>query len=133
MIGRLFHLAAIGCLVGSAVYAYSTKYGTIYLAEEVSKAKQKVRKEKDGIAVLKAEWQHLNKPDRLQALAQKHLTLQNLEIWQIARFEDAPLRGAKGDAIGAKLEAFGALEPTATPKSEPAAKAATKTPGGKKP
>lgn len=129
---RLLHLIAIGALVASAVYAYSIKYDTVFLAEQVAKLKNRMQKEKDTIAVLKAEWQKVNRPERLQALASRHLDLQPLQINQIVRFADLPPRQPKIDAIGRKLEALGLAAPTSTPQD--AAPKSARTPGtGKTP
>ncbi len=128
MIVRFLHLIAIACLLGSAAYAYSIKYDTLYHSEQVAKLKTKVQRERDSIAVLRAEWQHLNRPDRLQAAAEKHLDLQPLHIHQLARLSDLPNRPNRGDEIGRKLEALGALEPTATPKDKRTAAADARTP-----
>jgi hypothetical protein len=128
---RLIHFIAICCLIASAGYAYSIKYDTLYYAEQVAKLKAQAQKERDGIAVLKAEWHLLNRPDRLQAAADRHLDLQQLSVQQLARLSDIPNRQPRGDEIGRKLEALGLLQPTATPKdSRPAdpRTATTRTP-----
>ncbi len=111
---RFLHLIAIAILLGSAGYAYSIKYETLYHAEEVAKLKSRLQKERDSISILKAEWQHLNRADRLQAAVERHLDLQPLTVQQLARFSDLPARAAKTDEIARKLESLG-LGPTATP------------------
>lgn len=108
---RFLHIFAIAALIASAGYAYSIKYDTIYYAEQVAKLKSRIQREKDAIAVMRAEWQHLSRPDRLQALAERHLELQPLAVAQIVRFGDLPEPQAKVDSIGRKLEALG-LGPT---------------------
>ncbi|MEZ0170024.1 hypothetical protein [Microvirga sp. TS319] len=113
---KLLHIVAISALIASAGYAYSIKYETLYYAEQVAKLKSKVQRERDAIAVLQAEWQYLDRPDRLQAAADQHLDLQPLKIQQLARLSDLPNRPERGDEIGRKLEALGLLGPTATPK-----------------
>ncbi|HEX2136856.1 MAG TPA: hypothetical protein VHG30_13285 [Microvirga sp.] len=115
---KLLHFAAISALVGSAGYAYSIKYETLYHAEQVAKLKAKLQRERDAIAVLRAEWQHLNRPDRLQVAVERHLDLQPLGVQQMARLSDLPNRPPREDGIGRKLEALGLLEPTATPKDK---------------
>jgi hypothetical protein len=79
------------------------------------------------IAVLKAEWHLLNRPERLQAAAERHLDVQPLGILQLARLSDLPERPPRADEIGRKLEALGLLEPTATPKDARAGDARTPT------
>ncbi|MET0745253.1 MAG: hypothetical protein ABWY78_17920 [Microvirga sp.] len=127
---RLLHFIAISALIASAAYAYSIKYETLFYAEQVAKLKSKVQRERDAIAVLHAEWQFLNRPDRLQAAADQHLDLQPLKIQQLARLSDLPDRPAREDEIGRKLEALGLLAPTSTPKdrSGDARTPATQTP-----
>ena len=118
---KLLHFAANSALVGSAGYAYSIKYETLYHAEQVVKLKGKVQRERDAIAVLRAEWAHLNRPDRLQAAVESHLDLKPMSVQQLARLADLPNRPPREDGIGRKLEALGLLEPTSTPKDKGAA------------
>jgi hypothetical protein len=115
---RLLHIIAISMLIASAGYAYSIKYDTLYYAEQVAKLKSKVQRERDALAVLQAEWQYLDRPDRLQAAADQHLDLQPLKIQQLARLSELPSRPEREDEIGRKLEALGLLEPTSTPKDK---------------
>jgi hypothetical protein len=122
---RFIHLIVICGLIASAGYAYSIKYETLYDAEQVAKLKAQAQKERDAIAVLRAEWHLLNRPDRLQAAADRHLDLQQLSIQQLARLSDLPERQPRGDEIGRKLEALGVLQPTATPKDNRAGDART--------
>jgi cell division protein FtsL len=125
---KLLHVIAIGALVSSAVYAYSIKYETTLEAEQLQKLKAQAQRERDAIAVLKAEWQYLNRPDRLQALADRHLDLQPLQITQIVRMPDIRYRGPKADPIGRKLEDLGLALPTETPRDH---KTNTVTPGAR--
>lgn len=104
---KVLHVAAIGALVSSALYAYTIKYDTTLHAEQLAKLKAKAVRERDAIAVLKAEWQYLNRPDRIQPLADKHLALQPLGIGQIVRMQDIPVKGPKVDSIAKKMEDLG--------------------------
>ena len=124
---RLLHMMAITALIASAAYAYSIKYETLYQAEQVAKLRTKIQREKDAIAVIKAEWQHLDRPDRLQAAVDRHLDLQPMSIHQLARLSDLPLKPERGDEIGRKLEALGVFEPTSTPKDKRPSDARTPT------
>lgn len=113
---KLLHVVAICALVSSALYAYTIKYETTLEAEQLQKLKAKAQRERDAIAVLKAEWQFLNRPERIQALADRHLDLQPFSIGHVVRASDIPMRGPKVDAIGRKLEDLGLGLPTETPK-----------------
>lgn len=112
--GRLSALLAVLLLMGSAIYAYSVKYESIVLAEQIAKHKLKIAREKESIALLKAEWQFLNRPDRIQALVEQHSDLQPLQIQQIARWSDVPLRKDNEDKIGQKLDALGLADVTSS-------------------
>jgi hypothetical protein len=113
---QVLHVVAIGGLIASATYAYTIKYETLYHGEQLAKLKQRSQKEREAIAVLKAEWQHLNRPDRLQMLSERHLALQPLAANQLVRFSDIPAKAPKVDDIGRKLEALGLSDdlPTAS-------------------
>ena len=122
---RFIHMIVICGLILSAGYAYSIKYATLFHAEQVAKLKTQAQKERDAIALLKAEWHLLNRPDRLQAAADRHLDLQQLNIQQLARLSDLPDRPQRSDEIGRKLEALGLMQPTATPKDNRTGEART--------
>ncbi len=115
---RLLNVVAILGLIGSAIYAYSIKYDTLYQAGQVSKAKSQLHKERQAIAVLRAEWQLLTRPDRLQAAVERHLALEPIGVNHLGRLADLPARPDRGDEIGRLLAA------TATPKEKPSSRAA---------
>lgn len=110
---RFVHLLAITILVASAGYAYSIKYETLYYAETLTKLKAKLQREREAIAVSKAEWALLTRPDRLQRMVERHLDLQPMSIAQLARLSDLPNRPQRSDVIAAKLDALG-IEPVVT-------------------
>lgn len=126
---KLLHVIAIGALVSSAVYAYTIKYETTLDAEHLQKVRAKAQRERDAIAVLKAEYQFLTRPDRLQSLADRHLDLQAFSVRQVVQISDIPKRGPKVDAIGRKLQDLGLGLPTETPFDRKASGATT--PGGR--
>ena len=59
---RLFNIFSILALLGSAVYAYSIKYETMFRTEQIAKCATKIQEEKDAIGMLRAEWALLRVP-----------------------------------------------------------------------
>ncbi|GGK35751.1 cell division protein FtsL [Salinarimonas ramus] len=113
---KILHVAAIAGLIGSAVWAYSIKYETIRQTEELARLERAIEREREMIAVLRAEWAFLNRPDRVETLADAHLPeVVPFSVEHLARFEDLPDRPPDADEIGAKLQALGLGAPTATP------------------
>ena len=74
-------------LVGLAAVIYQVKYESRELDQSVSSLQQKIAEERDVIAVLRAEWSHLNRPARLERLARAHLGLRPAEPSQFASYE----------------------------------------------
>jgi cell division protein FtsL len=124
---RLLNVLAILALIGCAVYAYTIKYETIYRAEQIAKMKHEIQAERDKIGVLRAEWAHLARPERIQELATKYLDLQQLSLTQVVPAAAIPEKTARVDTIGRKLETLGLGEPTNTPRGK--TEASGKTPG----
>jgi cell division protein FtsL len=122
---RFLNILAIAALIGSAVYAYKIKYETIYRAEQINKMKHEILAERDAIGVLRAEWAHLARPERIQELATKYLDLQPLSLTQVVTASALPDKAARVDAIGRKLETLGLGEPTNTPRGKTAPSATT--------
>ena len=115
MIWRLMHAVAILGLIGSAAYVYGVKYRTIYASEQLVKTRHLIAKEKDAINLLRAEYAHLARPDRVQALADAKLGMQPLSLSQIATVNDLPEAQPKVDSIGRTLEELGFMKDSATP------------------
>ena len=125
---RLLNVLACLALLGSAVYAYSIKYQTLYRAEQIAKMKREIAAARDTIGMQRADWAFLTRPARLQPLADKYLDLQQTTVGQIATLAALPERAARVDAIGRKLEMLGLGEPTNTPQG---AAPATPSTGGR--
>jgi cell division protein FtsL len=109
------HAAAIVALIGSAAYVYGVKYRAIYASEQLVKTRHLIAKEKDAINLLRAEYAHLARPDRVQALADAKLGMQALSLSQIATVNDMPEAQPKVDSIGRTLEQLGFMKDSATP------------------
>jgi cell division protein FtsL len=112
---RLMHGVAIASLIGSAAYVYGVKYETIYASEQLVKTRHLIDKEKDAINLLRAEYAHLARPDRVQALADAKLGLMPLALNQIATVEELPDAQPKVDSIGRTLESLGFTADNSTP------------------
>jgi cell division protein FtsL len=125
---RYLNVLAIAGLIGSAVYAYSIKYETMLFAEQIVKARQDIASEHDKIEMLRAEWAYLTRPERIQALADQHLDLQQLSLDQIVKVTDLPDRAPKVDGIGRELESLGLAVPTNTPHADRSAVNGAATP-----
>ncbi len=87
---RILHAFAIAALIGSAAYVYGVKYRTIYASEQLVKTRHLIDREKDAINLLRAEYAHLARPDRVQALADSKLGLEPLALSQIATVNELP-------------------------------------------
>ena len=114
---RILNVLAVLALIGSAAYAYQIKYETAYYAEQLAKTRHQLDKERDNIGVLKAEWAHLARPERLQGLSDKFLDLKAPSLMQVVKAAEMPNKAAKFDAIGRKLDTLGLGLPTNTPQN----------------
>jgi cell division protein FtsL len=110
---RVFNVLAIAALVGSAIYAYSIKYETIFRAEKIVQLRQQIKSEEDSIAMLKAEWEHVSRPERIKALADQFLDLRQPSLRQIVPIEALP---DKKDVTSAIPNAPARTDPTNTPR-----------------
>lgn len=129
---RLLNILAVAALISSAVYAYTIKYQTAYRLEQITKTKLEIKAERDAIAVLRAEWAYMTRPERLQPLADKYLPeLKPLQVSQLVPATALPQK-TRSDAIGAKLSEIGLSAP-ATPSAQPSAPTTTPKPQAAKP
>jgi hypothetical protein len=109
---RFVHLIVVAALVAAAADVYKIKFESTMRAEQVARLAAEIKRERDAIAALRAEWALLDNPARIQALANRHLALKLLDptqIEQLDRLPERPLAGPPTDAIATILDA---LEPT---------------------
>jgi cell division protein FtsL len=89
---RLLNLVVVAALVVAAAYVYKIKFESTLQAERVAKLRSEIRKERDTIAALRAEWSQLDSPGRIQGIAERHLTLKPVEATQFDTLDHLPER-----------------------------------------
>ncbi len=72
---RFVNICLVLGLVALAYVIYEVKYQARALDEEIAGLSKDIEAERDGVAVLRAEWSLLNRPERIERLAQKCLKL----------------------------------------------------------
>ncbi len=121
---RFVNISLVLGLVALAYVIYQVKYESRALDVEIASLGKEIDEERDSIAVLRAEWSLLNRPERIERLAQKYLKLAPAKPAQLLTVDTVSDR----DFDRARLEAA----PPAAPQS-PAPQAAKPTNAGKRP
>jgi cell division protein FtsL len=107
---RILNLVVIAVLVAAAAYVYEIKFEATQEAAQLARLRTEIRRERDAIATLRAEWAKLDSPARIQGLAKRHLPLQPVAATQIDSFGALPERPpdivppGTGDPIGAMID-----------------------------
>ena len=89
---RILNICVIGALVLAAADVYKIKFESTLQAERLAKVGVEIRSERDRIGALRAEWAQLDSPARIQALAQRHLQLKQIDPAQIEPLDHLPER-----------------------------------------
>ena len=106
---RLLNILVIGALILAASLVYKIKFDSTLQAERVAKLRGELRRERNAIAILRAEWAKLDTPARIQGLAHRHLALQPIKPTQFDNLNRLPERPPTivsqpgNDPIGAVL------------------------------
>lgn len=67
--------------IGISVFGlFQVKYKVYSLKKDLNEINRQLAEDKDSIRVLKAEWAYLNKPDRIEHLADKYLQMDNVKV-----------------------------------------------------
>lgn len=120
----------LGLAAGVAFGLFQLKYEVHRLEGRLTAVREDIRREREAVHVLEAEWSYLNRPERIAALARRHLRLGPLEPAQVRSLEALPPRRAAveavarapqgsvrgeqvGDAASAKEKVAGGLVPQA--------------------
>jgi len=126
---RLLNILVICALILAASFVYKIKFDSTLQAERVGKIAGELRRERNAIAILRAEWARLDTPGRIEGLASRHLALQPIGPSQFDSLDRLPerpplaVRPQNDDPIGAMiapLDATGSIAaPKVVPKAEP--------------
>ncbi|MEI9803296.1 MAG: hypothetical protein WDN48_01095 [Pseudolabrys sp.] len=106
---RLLNILVIAALIVAAAFVYKIKFDSTLQAERVAKVAGELRRERNAIATLRAEWARLDSPARIQSLADRHLALRSVVTTQFDTFDRLPERPpvivqpSSGDPIGAMI------------------------------
>jgi cell division protein FtsL len=73
---RFINICLVLGLVGLACVIYQVKYEARALDRQIAAIGKEIETERDAVAVLRAEWSLLNRPERIERLAKKHLKLE---------------------------------------------------------
>lgn len=92
MILRVLNIVVIGALVLAAADVYRIKFNSTVQAERLAKLRGEVRRERDAIAALRAEWGQLDNPERIEALAKRYLQLKPIAPTQFDALDHLPER-----------------------------------------
>jgi cell division protein FtsL len=113
---RVLNICVMGALVLAAADVYTIKFESTRQAQRVAKLRLEIRRERDAVASLRAEWAKLDNPARIQALARRHLQLGPVEARQADLLDNLPERPAdlvaveEADPIAAVIANPGALD-----------------------
>jgi hypothetical protein len=77
-------------IVGAAFMLYMVKYQVQSLRQQVADTSHQLEAEKEALHVVAAEWAYLNRPERLQALANQYLSSTSVTADQVAEIEALP-------------------------------------------
>ena len=107
---RILNVCVLILLVLAAAYVYEIKFDSTLRAERVAKMRTDVRRERDAIAALRAEWAQLENPARIQGLVRRHLPLGPASATQFDSLDRLPERPPQivappsDDAIATMIE-----------------------------
>jgi len=141
MILRILNLVVIVALVAAAAYVYRIKFDSTMQAERLAKIRSEVRRERDTIAALRAEWGELDNPARIEALAKRYLQLKPVVPMQFNSLDQLPdrppqfIKPDSADPIGVMIENLeepdtvtGSIAAPASAPAEPASETGAQVP-----
>lgn len=104
---RIANVVMVGALLVTAAVVYQLKYASTAEAERLASLRSQIRKERETIAVLKAEWARRTSPVFVQGLVERHLDLKRLDVDSFSNLDDLPAKPVgSDDGIGGIIEAL---------------------------
>ncbi len=112
---RFVNICLVLGLVALAYVIYQAKYEARGLDERIAVLTKEIERERDTLAVARAEWSLLNRPERIERLAEKYLKLVAAKPQQLVvldevterDFQRVLLKGSPAPTKAAALKAAG--------------------------
>jgi hypothetical protein len=93
--GRIINVFLVLLMIGGAAATYELKNRASVAAQRVARLHVNIGKEKEAIALLKAEWSVLSQPSRLQSVIERytdHFRLAPFVVDQVATLDQIPMK-----------------------------------------
>jgi cell division protein FtsL len=123
---RFVNICFVLALVALAYVIYEVKYQSRALDEDIAALRKEIETERDAVAVLRAEWSLLNRPERIERLAEKYLKLGAPRPSQLVTLDtvsDSDFERARVESAHQTLAEPPSAPALATPAEPPPAKA----------
>ncbi len=85
----LFPVVGAGLVLGLAFWAYQQNYATQDTLRRIDDLNQQIAVERGRLAVLRAEWAYLNRPDRLRDLVE--MNFDRLRLLELSQASFSPV------------------------------------------
>ncbi|MDJ0512415.1 MAG: hypothetical protein QNJ62_03085 [Methyloceanibacter sp.] len=85
---RFVNICLVLGLAALATVIYQVKYEARSLDEKIVLLQRQIEEERDSLAVARAEWSLLNRPERIERLAKKYLELSPAHPQQIVILDE---------------------------------------------
>jgi cell division protein FtsL len=121
---RVFNICLVLGLVVLAYVIYQVKYEAKGLDAEIASLNKQIEAEHDSIAELRAEWSLLNRPERIERLAQKYLKLAPSKPTQLVTLDTVSDRDFNPARLEAAAQSAAEVKPTKS-SNKPAVAAAS--------
>ncbi len=89
---RPFTVLAMLLAGGAGLYLYQAKHNAQMLERDIGRTVKATKAARERVGMLRTEWALLNDPERLQGLADQHLTIKPLRPDQYVQFSDLEKR-----------------------------------------
>jgi cell division protein FtsL len=122
---RVFNICLVLGLVVLAYVIYQVKYEAKGLDADIASLSKQIDAEHDSIAELRAEWSLLNRPERIERLAQKYLKLAPAKPTQLVTLDTVSDRDFNPARLAAAVAQPAAEVKPAKPSNKPAIAAAS--------
>jgi cell division protein FtsL len=113
---RLLCLVGFGFLAGLVVLIYNMKFETRRLEAHAAQLTRAIEDERDNVALMRAEWSHVARPERVESLAREVLKLEPAKPEQLINHRDfvevlahRPVPSASGEGSWQARDDIGAL------------------------